>query len=75
MRDADVQQQWDMTSSDIDDESEKNILLKKIVTIWVMMRGFSLASSWLGKYKQAKCVATKKKKGLRKTLSRASDFS
>ena len=53
--------------------SEKNILLKEVVTLWVTMRGFSLAFSWLEKYK---CIATKKMKGLiKKILSRAIDVS
>ena len=37
-----------------------------IVDLWVTMRGFSYASAWNEKYKQAKQKTTRKSKGVRK---------
>ena len=45
-----------------------DILLEMIVNEWVTIRGFSYASAWIEKFKQATKVTTEKSKGLRKQL-------
>ena len=39
-----------------------------IVNEWVTIRGFSFASNWIEKYKQANKIKTGKSKGLGKKL-------
>ena len=46
-------------------------LLTDIVTLWLSIRGHSMAAAWLHEYKEAKEVLTRKKKGLRKELKKA----
>ena len=70
LRSADVQKYWTAISSDLDDESDRSMLLEEIVSLWITMRGFSLTSSWLEKYKEAKQEATKKKRAREKRCSR-----
>lgn len=72
-KDFDVQHYWAILSSDLEDESDSSHLLHEIVSLWVTIRGFSLASAWLEKYKIAKDTCTKKKKGLRKSIAPARD--
>ena len=45
-----------------------DILLEMIVNECVTIRGFSYASAWIEKFKQATKVTTEKSKGLRKQL-------
>lgn len=54
-RDDDVQFYWLIASADfeIDDEETCDILLNKIVELFLMVRGFSLAGVWMERYKQS----------------------
>ena len=47
---------------------EAKLLLEMVVDLWVTMRGFSYASAWLEKYKDASKKTLQKSKGLRKKL-------
>ncbi len=58
----DVKSCWCVVSSDWDTSSAM-ALLQMIVNEWVKIRGFSLASAWVEKYKVAQ-----KPKGVRKQL-------
>ena len=48
--DIDVQFYWTLISQDIDEEEDAVRLLKEIVTLWITIRGFSQASTWLEEY-------------------------
>ena len=58
---------WSVISADWD-ESSGLALLQMIVKEWVKIRGFSLASAWVEKYKVAQKQITQKSKGARKQL-------
>ena len=66
--DDDVQFHWCMLSIDIEDEYAQE-LLKHIIELWVCVRGFAMASSWLEDYKVATGSTVKKSKPLRKRLA------
>ena len=51
--DDDVYYYWSFVSQDIDDEDASQELLYEIASLWVTIRGFSLASTWLEQYKCA----------------------
>ena len=57
-------------SVDISNEEDAIKLLREIVTLWITIRGFSIAGEWLEKYKQHKKSGTSKSKGLRKQLKK-----
>ena len=44
-------------------------ILQEIVMLWVTIRGFAVAASWLEHYKEEARTTTKKSRGLRKKLS------
>ena len=69
MEDDDVQWEWCLLSQDIDSYEEGAEVLNDIVKLWVTIRGFSLAASWLEKSKKKEKKTTKKSTGLRKQLS------
>ena len=71
--DSDVQFYWTLVSQDVDEENEAIKLLEEIVTTWVTIRGFSLASTWLEQYKKAKQLNVAKSKVLRKNLKKDND--
>ena len=48
----DVQFYWTLISQDIEKEDHAIELLLDIADMWVKIRGFSLASSWLEEYKK-----------------------
>ena len=64
--DEDVLFHWSMSSIDIAEESHSAELLSN-VSLWVAIRGFSIASTWMEQYKQA-TKTTKAKHSLRKGL-------
>ena len=64
-----VQFFWTILSVDISNE-EHAIKLQEIVTLWITIRGFSIAGEWLEKYKQRKKSGIRKSKGLRKQLKK-----
>ncbi len=63
----DVQFFWTVTSSDWE-RSSATALLELIVKEWLKIRGFSLASAWVEKYKVISKQTTQKSKGVRKQL-------
>ena len=66
----DVQWQWTLISQCIDSEDDAIWLLNEIVKLYVTIRGFSIAATWMEVYKkQVKKRGTKKTVGLRKQLS------
>ena len=69
VKDEEVQWQWTLMSQDIDNEEHGTELLTEIVQLWVTIRGFSLAASWIESYKRNNHTTTKKSRGLRKSLS------
>ncbi len=64
----DVQWYWTLLSTCIVSEDHAIELLREIVTLFVTIRGFSLATLWLEMYKAKTLNTTKKSHGLRKNL-------
>ena len=58
---------WCMVTVEVDEE-EANTLLEMIVNLWITVRGYSFAKSWMEMYKQAKKKSTQKCKALRRNL-------
>ena len=50
--DDDVQFLWVLLSCDITNEEDAIYLLKEIVGLWLTIRGFSIAGTWLEEYKR-----------------------
>ena len=73
--DSDVQFYWSLLSTDIEDLSDADELLKEIVELWLTIRGFSIAGQWMEMYKKKSMKTTKKNKGLCKTLKRTAESS
>ena len=69
MDNDEVQFKWTLLSTVIDSEEETQELLYEIVQLWVTVRGFSIAASWMEIYKQATKRTNQKSTGLRKHLS------
>ena len=69
VQNEDVQFRWVLLSQDIDDPHNGEALLVEIVKLWVTIRGFSLAASWMEEYKKNTCKTTEKSTGLRKSIS------
>jgi len=54
MKDQNIKCKWNVLTEDIDfPEEEEYHLLKEIISLWVTIRGFSLAATWLETYKQS----------------------
>ncbi len=66
--DEDVLLFWSIVSAEWEEEEEK-ALLTMIVKLWITIRGFSFAKSFLELYKQANKKTVQKSKGLRKQLN------
>ena len=66
----DVQFIWLLATAefDIEDHDIHEALLQKVVELFVAVRGFSLASAWLEKFKQKNKKPTKKTKSLRREV-------
>ena len=62
----DVQFYWTLLSHDIQEQKDSEILL--LVTLWVTVRGYSLAAAWMEEYKRSKQKTTEKAPGLRKSI-------
>ena len=60
--DDDVQFLWVLLSCDITDE-DAICLLKEIIGLWLTIRGFFIAGTWLEEYKK-KAAGTRKTKGV-----------
>ncbi len=65
--DEDVLFFWSIVAAEWDEEEEQ-ALLPMVIELWVTIRGFSFAKSFLEIYKQAKKKTVQKSKGLRKHL-------
>ena len=65
-----VQFYWLIAQADFDvgDEDTYNILLQKIVKLYLIVRGFSYASNLVEKYKQMTSKGTKKSKAFWREL-------
>ena len=61
---------WLIATADfeIDDNEVHELLLQMIVELYVTMRGFSYASSWMEKFKQSTKKSTQQSKSLRRDL-------
>ena len=68
LQDVDIQFYWALISQDISEEQDSLELLKDISDMWVTVRGFSMASTWLEEYKKVKNTKVSKKRSLRKEL-------
>ena len=62
-----IQSSWARLAVDIPVDS-RNILLSDMVDLWLKIRGHSMASQIVERYKQATAQKTKGTKGIRKTL-------
>ena len=71
--DDEIQFYWCLISTAIEDESASQELLHKIMDLWITIRGFSSAGSYMENYKQYAKVSSKKSVGLRKGLKRKHD--
>ena len=67
LNDEDVLFYWAIVSAGWDIEGS-NVLLAEIIEHYVTVRGFSFASGWMEKYKQAHKRSIQKSKGVRKQL-------
>ena len=65
----DVQFHWTLISQCIDKEEDATWLLFEIVKLYVTVRGFSIAATWLEQYKREEKLFTKKSVELRKKLA------
>lgn len=72
--DEDIQFFWSMLSVDISDPDTAYELLQDVATLWITIRGFSLAGAWMEKYKEKK-KSVKRTKALRKSQKIHSDSS
>ena len=63
----DVQFSWSLVAADWEEE-EAQALLSLIIDLWITIRGFSFASSWIEKYKTEHKKSTQKSKAVRKQL-------
>lgn len=69
-KDDDIQFEWCMVSAQMEDELASQELLKKILDLWLSIRGFSCAGAYVEQYKQCTKVSSNKSVGLRKGLKR-----
>ena len=71
LQDEDVQFHWTLISLDIDNEDYTTELLQEIIALWLTVRGYSVAASWMEQYKIHNRKTTKKSSSLRKGLKRS----
>ena len=64
-----MQFNWLLLSQTIDDVVHAEDLLTEIVNLWVTIRGYSIAASWMAEYKENARKTTEKSTGLRKSIS------
>ena len=67
--DDEVQFKWTLLSTVIESTEEAQQLLQEIVQLWITVRGYSIAASWMETYKQVTKQTKQKSTGLRKHLS------
>ena len=66
-----VQFYWLIATADFEEEDNNevtDVLLKKIVELYVTMRRFSHVRAWMEKYKQSTTKSTQRSKSLRRDL-------
>lgn len=51
LEDDDVQFNWTLISQDLESNNEAQELLHEIIHLWVTIRDFSIASTWIETYK------------------------
>ena len=68
--DDNIQFYWTILSVDITSEENACKVLKKIIGIWLTVRGYSIAGTWLEQHLEIS-KRNSKKKGLRTELKRA----
>ena len=66
--DYDIQFQWCLLSTDINEEDASQELLQKVIELWLTIRGFSTAGAYVEYYKQCKERTLKKSTSLRHSL-------
>ncbi len=66
--DESVKSHWNVISTEWGTEESK-VLFRMIVDLWVTMRGFSYASTWMEHHKIETKKTVQKSKGLRKNLN------
>ena len=59
----DILFQWSLLSVDITSEEEATKLLHEIVSLWLTIRGFSVASAWVEELKKGEHKQKKGQKG------------
>ena len=64
---GDVLFHWYILAVDIRNEKDGLELLRHITELWLTIRGFSIAKTWMDKYKREACAQTTQK-SLRKEL-------
>ena len=64
--DEDVQFFWSILPAEW--EEEELVLFQMIINLWITIRGFSFAGSWLEMHKQSNKKTVQKSKGIRKHL-------
>ena len=66
----DVLFHWTITTADfeINDEEAHEVLLEKIVELYITIRGFSYASGWTEKFKKVTKQSTQRSKSLHRDL-------
>ena len=69
VKNENIQFYWTLLSQDIDKPENSELLLTEIIHLWVTIRGFSMAASWLEEYKKNSKKTTQKSTGLRKSIS------
>lgn len=67
MDDDDIQFWWALVCATLDDDLSE-ILLKKIVKLWITVRGFAYTGAIMEQYHTSAAETTKKKRALRKDL-------
>lgn len=66
IEDVDVQFWWALVCASLDNDLTEH--LKKVVKLWVTLRGFAYASAIVEQYKECTKTALKRKRALRKDL-------
>ena len=69
MQDEQIRLRWNALTEDKDfAEEDKDHLFEEIISLWITIRGFSPAATWLETYKQSIAKNTKKTKSIRNTI-------
>lgn len=69
VKNEDIQFNWMLVLQDIDDIAQAEALLMEVVNLWVTIRGFLMAASWMAEYKKNAEKTTEKSTGLHKSIS------